>query len=220
MNAVAFTPDGRRLVSGSEDATLRVWDLGVPPEPSVQEKHAQAADRATPAPRGSRASSATGKTLVEWHIAKGLSLYGLVGHDSWVNSVAITPDGCTAVSVGGDIIKVWDLQDASVRRSWIVPGRRFNTVAITRDGRRALAGASNGSLTSWDLDTGEQMAALQLRSPWVNAVAITPDGGHAVCAGGKSVEIWDLDRGELAGLLDGHKNSVVAVAVTDRKSVV
>jgi WD40 repeat protein len=227
VNAVAVTPDGRRAVSGASDGTLRVWDLETGYS-RVLEGHRGAVRAVAVTPDGRRAVSGCGavnvdardETLCVWDLETGHCRV-LEGHVEGANSVAMTPDGRRAISGGEKTWRVWDLDTGHSRvlgRSW-----GGEPVAITPDGRRAVSGGVNFDpgirLCVWDLETG-QSRGLQGHNRAagtavaVRAVAVTPDGRHAVsgCAD-KTLRVWDLETGH-SRILDGHTNAVGAVAVT------
>jgi WD40 repeat protein len=96
----------------------------------------------------------------------GGELRTLVGHHSSVNGVAVTPDGCYAVSASSDsTLKVWDLDSGCELRN--IPGHTFNVnwVALTPDGRRAASASSDRTLKVWDIATGDCVATFICDAP-------------------------------------------------------
>src|SRR4051812_10486660 len=117
VESVAFSPDGRKIVSGSSDKTLRVWDaesgssiLG----PLMGHTDRVRSEAFTPA--GKKIVSGSGdKALRVWDAEPGSSILGpLMGHTDWVRSVAFSPDGKKIVSGSDDkTLRVWDTESGS-----------------------------------------------------------------------------------------------------------
>ena len=114
--AVAMTPDGNRAVSGSEDRTLRLWDLESGQTIRTFEGHTDRVLGAAVTPDGRRAVSASrDRTLRLWNLEGGQTIRMLEGHTDWVSAVAVTPDGRRAVSGSeGRTLRLWDLESGKI----------------------------------------------------------------------------------------------------------
>ncbi len=142
----------------------------------------------------------------------------LKGHSLSVCSVAITPDGRTAVSGSMDnTLKVWDLLKGKCRitlednnnnnNNWVIG------VAVTTDERTAVS-VSDTTLKVWDLASRKCRATLKGHAKLVWCLAITPDGRTAVSGSTDTLKVWDLVTGECRSTLEGHTCPVNAVAIT------
>jgi WD40 repeat protein len=210
------TPDGRRAVSGSEDKTLRVWDLETG-HSRVLNGHTQYVKAVDVTPDGRRAVSGSwDKTLRVWDLETGHSraLNGDAGH---VSAVVVTPDGRRAVSRASNTLLVWDLETGHSR---VLTGHTgaVTAVAVTPDGRCAVSGSDSRYGTGdhtvgvWDLETGN-FRVLEGHSASVNAVAVTPDGRRAISGSeDKTLRVWDLQTGDLIAIHHSPGGSVSAVA--------
>ncbi|MDT9266886.1 WD40 repeat domain-containing protein, partial [Limnospira sp. PMC 1223.20] len=140
----------------------------------------------------------------------------LTGHSSWVNAVAIAPDGKRAVSASDDnTLKLWDLETGTELATLTGHSDDVNAVVIAPDGKRAVSASDDKTLKLWDLETGTELATLRGHSDWVRAVAIAPDGKRAVSASeDETLKLWDLETGTELATLTGHSGSVKAVAIT------
>jgi WD40 repeat protein len=104
--------DGRRIISGSNDGTVKVWDLDAARVLVTLHGHTQGVRACAAAPDGRRIISASDDgTLKIWDLGAGQVLATLKGHTQGVRACAVTPDGRYVVSGADDrTIRVWDLE--------------------------------------------------------------------------------------------------------------
>lgn len=133
-----------------------------------------------------------------------------------VRAVAISTDGCRAVSGSDDgMIRVWDLDTGELVHR--LDGHRgtVHAVAVSADGTRAISGADDHDVRVWDLVGGESVYALKGHAGEVYAVAMSADGNRAVSGGPDGTAlVWDLDRGTQVHSLEDRTRVVSAVAVS------
>jgi len=146
-----------------------------------------------------------------------------VGHQDLVYSVAVTPDGKTLVSGGGDkMIRIWNLEKEDEPRILTEHESPVTSVAVTPDGKTLVSGSDDNTIRVWNLEKGGASRILPGHESAVNSVAITPDG-KTVVSGSKdrTIRVWNLEKGGASRILTGHKSSVNSVAITpDGKTVV
>jgi WD40 repeat protein len=101
-----------------------------------------------------------------WDLDTGRALRTLEGHSTFVNDVALTPDGKQAVSASGDnTLKVWDLDTGRALRTLEGHFTSVSGVAVTPDGKRAVSASWDRTLKVWDLDTGLLVATFHCDAP-------------------------------------------------------
>ena len=136
-------------------------------------------------------------------------------------TVALSPDGRYAISSsGGRALKLWDLMNGQFVRTFIADEGALvahdyavRTVAISHDGRRAVAGCHR-TVRLWDLQTGQLLRTFAGLEGFVTAVAMSSDGNHALAGSSDStLKLWDLMTGDLLHTLYGHKGMVRAVSL-------
>ena len=110
MTSAAFSPDGSRIVTASEDNTARIWDAATGKEITVLRGHEDAVSSAAFSPDGSRIVTASwDKTARIWDAATGKEITVLRGHANFVYSAAFSPDGTRIVTASADkTARIWD----------------------------------------------------------------------------------------------------------------
>jgi formylglycine-generating enzyme required for sulfatase activity len=113
---VSFSPDGKRIVSGSYDNTVKVWDAQTGQETLTLKIHSDDVTSVSFSPDGKRiVSGSYDNTVKVWDAQTGQETRTLKGHSDWVSSVSFSPDGKRIVSGSYDnTVKVWDLRTVRV----------------------------------------------------------------------------------------------------------
>jgi hypothetical protein len=175
--AVALTADGRRAVSGSDDKTLKVWDLESGRVLQTLESHAGGVWAVALTADGRRAvSGSADKTLKVWDLESGRVLQTLEGHVGQVLAVALTADGRRALSGSADkTLKVWDLESGRVLQTLEGHAGGVRAVALTADGRRAVSGSTDETLKIWDIESGCAIATFSGEAR-ISSCAVAKDG--------------------------------------------
>jgi len=215
--AVAVTPDGKHVISGSWDNTLRVWDIESGKEIQTLEGHTDGVEAVAVTPDGKHAiSGSRDNTLRVWDIESGEEIQTLEGHTNSVSAVAVTPDGKHVISGSWDkTLRVWDIESGEIIQTLEGHTGWVRAVAVTPDGKHVISGSMENTLRVWDIESGEEIQTLEGLIGWVRAVAVTPDGKHAISGFVETtLRVWDIESGEEIETLKGHTSSVDAVAVT------
>ncbi|PHH62415.1 hypothetical protein CDD81_7134 [Ophiocordyceps australis] len=148
--------------------------------------------------------------VLEDHNAQDMSA------DLYIRSVCFSPDGrFLATGAEDKLIRVWDIQNRSIRNHFAGHEQDIYSLDFARDGRTIASGSGDRTVRLWDIDSGTNTLTLTIEDG-VTTVAISPDT-QFVAAGSldKSVRVWDIHSGFLVERLegpDGHKDSVYSVA--------
>ncbi|MEA5562183.1 hypothetical protein [Planktothrix agardhii] len=214
VNSVAISPDGQILVSGSDDKTIKIWQLSTGEELRILTGHSESVNSVAISPDGQTLlSGSRDNTIKIWRLSTGEELRTLTVHSDSVNFVAISPDGQILVSsshtVVSDIydntIKIWQLSTGRELRTltccW--DSNPIDSVAISPDGQTLVSG-SDREIMIWDLSSGQKLRTLTGAGS-INSLAISPDGQILASSdtvvhfmGGSNdntIKIWQLSTG-------------------------
>ncbi|WP_160290071.1 WD40 repeat domain-containing protein, partial [Aphanizomenon flos-aquae] len=172
--AVAVTADGKRVISGSHDNTVKVWNSETGEEQLTFSGHSREVKAVAVTADGKRLiSGSSDNTVKVWNLETGEEQFTLTGHSDSVNTVAVTADGKRVISGSwDDTVKVWNLETGEEQFTLTGHSDSVNTVAVTADGKRVISGSWDNTVKVWNLETGEQQLTLTGHSSYVQAVAV------------------------------------------------
>jgi CHAT domain/WD domain, G-beta repeat len=210
VTAVVFSPDGRRLVTASDNVTARVWDV-TKGQQVARFTHSDQVYGVAFSPDGRRLATASeDNTARVWDATSGQQL-AMVTHSDRVRGVAFSPDGRRLATASEDnTARVWDATSGQ-QLAMVTHNSRVREVVFSPDGRRLATASTDETARVWDATSGQQLAMVT-HNNWVVGVAFSPDGRRlATASNDKTVRIWDATSGQqLATLL--HSDWVVGVA--------
>jgi WD40 repeat protein len=221
VTSIAFSADGRSLVSGSIDKTVRIWDVATGRERRRIAAHQTGVNAVALSGDAKRAASGSFHGTVRvWDSESGTALRSL-DNKSQVLSVAMSSDAGTLVAGCEDgSIGIWG-RDSERTRLRNHKGEVWS-VAMSTDGRIFASGSEDGSVHVWETETGREIRTLVTGSNPVWSVAMCGDGRRLV-AGFKdgSVRVWELQTGTEVQVLENLRDEVMAVALAaDGRTVV
>jgi WD40 repeat protein len=228
---VAFSPDGRRLASASEDRTVKVWDTGSGQETRTLRGHTQSVTSVAFCPDGRRLASASeDRTVKVWDTETGQepptlavpagSVLGMAGDPALaipagsVLGVAFSPDGRWLASAGADgMVRLWDAETGQGLRTLTGHTGVAWSVAFSPDGRRLAAAGWDRTVRLWDAETGQGLRTLRGHTGIIESMAFSPDGRRLAAAGeDRMVRVWDTGTGQEILTLEGHTKPIENVA--------
>ncbi|KAG8724106.1 hypothetical protein FRC09_000319 [Ceratobasidium sp. 395] len=204
VTALAYSPDGAYIVSGSDDCTLRIWDVrtgrmvGQP-----LEGHTNSILSVSFSPDGTRVvSGSLDRTIRIWDVDTCTMLGApLIGHTGGITSVSYSPDSAHIASGSNDkTIRIWDAYTGQMVGSPLIDHVMWvKSVSYSPDGAFLVSG-SYGAVRIWNTQTGGIVGCpLEGRASSVKSVAYSPDGMYIVSCSEDTVCVCDAYTGSMIG---------------------
>lgn len=215
VTAVAFSPDGTMIVSGSADNTAKLWDRATGREIRTFRGHAGDVTAVT--------FSADSKTVISgsangsikiWNVAQGRETGTLRSkQSSGVTSVALSADGKMLVSgsFAGNVI-LWDVSTRQELRTFKGHLKAVDSVAFAPNGKMVVSCSRDETVRLWPVAKDAEPVTLRGHKSWVRSVAFSPDS-KLVASGGydATLKLWDVATAREVRNFTGHSDSVESV---------
>ena len=236
VQAITWSPDGKRIASGSSDQTVQVWDAAT--GKLLFTYHGHAKSRLTGwvkavawSPDGRRIASGSDDEngVHVWDATSGNDHSTFLGvgldrgPDNWVQAVAWSPDSRRLVwGNAGYVVQIQDISTAQYSLSYRGHAGAVNAVAWSPDGKRIASGSSDHTVQVWDVATGKNLLTYTEHTRekakggvigGVCSVVWSPDGTRIASGGSdKTVQVWDAATGKNLLTYAEHTDRVAGVA--------
>jgi WD40 repeat protein len=219
VHSAAFSPDGKRIVTVSDDKTARLWDAGTGKligEPLVG--HEQGVYSALFSPDGKRIVTASADNTARLWDAETRKPIGepLAGHERIVYRAVFSPDGKRIVTASGDgTARLWD---AETRKPIGEPltghEKAVYSAMFSPDGKRIVTASADNTARLWDAETHKPIGEPIRGEDQLWDAAFSPDGKLiATASQDNTTRLWDAETHKPRGdPLKGHAKEIVSVA--------
>jgi WD40 repeat protein len=193
INAMAYAPDDRRLVTGSDDHNAKVVDAETGKVMLTFSEHRLAVEAVDISPDGRHvATGADDSTVKIWDISSG-RLIRTLQSPAEVWGVAFSPDGARLVNGNlANTAQIWEVSTGRLLSTLSGHTRRVTGVAFSSDGRRVITGSSDRTARIWESATGRELLALRGHMGQLNGVGFSLDGSQvATSSADGHVRLWN-----------------------------
>ena len=225
---VTFSPDGATLATGSQDSTIRLWDLETRRNIATK-KHTYFVYSAAFSPDGATiAVGSSGKRVELLDVVTLQKFAEFGGHSHFVSSVAFSSDGMTLASCSFGEVKLWDVGTQQniatlAHEHWV------ESVAFSPNGKILATGSWGGTssldaaaVRLWNVSTRGIVATLEGHNGRITSVAFSPDG-KTLASGSddETVKLWDIATRTNIVTFEEHQSAIRSIAFSpDGKALV
>ncbi|MBX7133926.1 MAG: TIR domain-containing protein [Fimbriimonadaceae bacterium] len=215
VRAVAFSPDGTHILTGSDDGKARIWMRNGTASPTVLDNKVEFSHVTSVAfdPDGSHvAIGSDDGTAVVWPFGSDEKPFVLDGHGGSVYSVFYSTDGTRLGTTSEDGVRIWPRN--SLDPSLFITGHEsfVYSGAFNKLGTRIVTGSDDGTARVWSADDGSQLNQF-VPDYHVMSVAFSPDGTKIVTGSWEGIaRVWQLGEAQEPLLLRGHIGPIWSVA--------
>ena len=193
--SVAFSSDGKEVLSGGDDDNVKLWDRNSGKQIHSMLGHWDDVHCASFVPNSHFALSGSENGSIRlWDLDRGVEIRSFSGHTGSVESIACSKNRKLVVSAGKDLtIRIWDFNTGTELRQINGHLGEVNSIRLSPDDNFILGGGSDGTVRIWDVTSGEQVCLLEGHEKAVLCLAYSTDGRQVVTGGvDGTVRIWKL----------------------------
>jgi WD40 repeat protein len=227
FNTIALSPDGRQVVSGSNDAVVRLWDVDMGKVIAKWMGHNDVVWDVSWNRDGRRIVSGDDNGTVRvWDVESGKTVLVIETGLTQVWAVIYSPDTTMIATASGgwmteEFLKIWDAKTGKHLANLKGHAGSVTCLAWTADGQTLISGSSDGSITTWNTTTWRPIAVWTGHTDPVYGIAISPNGRILASASyDNTARLWDLENGQSISSPLQHSDAVDCVSfLTDGKQL-
>jgi WD40 repeat protein len=225
ITALAFSPDGNIIATGSSsaDCTVKLWNIHNGRYLQTCSGHSSGVKCITFSPDGKLlASCSRDKTIRFWNVPDGKCVQVLYAHGDEVSHINFNSDGSKLASCSSDqTVKLWDVKQGRVFKTIKGYENEVRALVFSPDSEMLVSGHGDSKIRLWDISKGEVLRILEGHKNTVTSVNISQDGRKLVSGSeDKTVKIWDIFTGDVLQTWKVDKREIWSVAFNhDSKTI-
>jgi WD40 repeat protein/serine/threonine protein kinase len=212
IDHVAFSPDGRRIVTASKDHTAQVWDVRTGEAVGPPLRHSHFVRKAAFSPDGRRVVTASiDRTARVWDARNAQAVTPPLRHDDSVDHASFSPDGRWVVTGSVDgTARLWDAVTGQPRTAPLKHASWICSVSFSPNGRQVVTASNDHTAQVWETATGRPVAPPLVHRAAVKSAAFSPDGRQVLTASeDHSARLWDAATSQPIGPPLEHGDIVI-----------
>lgn len=146
-------------------------------------------------------------------------IHTLEGHTQSIEAIAVTPDGKTVISVGDNIIRLWDVSEGQLVKTLKGHLKGVTSICLSKNGATLASGSRDKTISIWRLPDGNLLGNLSANVASVWSLAMTEDAKMLASASYREIRLWQYPPGKLYKNLRGHQREVEKVIISDDGSL-
>ncbi|MEM7030803.1 MAG: BTAD domain-containing putative transcriptional regulator, partial [Chloroflexota bacterium] len=195
VNAVAWSPDERWLLSGADDHQIILWDVQTGDIVYQFSEHASPVLDVVFHPNGETAFSADADgNIIHWVANSGKVVRRFSGHEGTASVLAIDPKGDQLLSGGADqAVILWDVQQGEIIQRYVGHTAEITAVTFSPDAQRFLSGGADNLVFLWDTASTTPQSQLDGHVQSISSLTFLAKGKQAITTANDAY-IWDIEQ--------------------------
>ncbi len=217
--ALAISPDGQIIASGSSDRTIKLWQLHTAKKIRHLGRwfsgHIESVWTLAFSPDGrTLASGSWDNTVKLWQVSTGKKIRTINAHLNWVNSVRFSPDGQLLASGSADsTIRLWQVSTGQEICTFKGHTDSVSDLAFSPDGKLLASASNDCTIKLWHVNTSREIHTFTGHSFFVNSITFDREGENLVSGSSDcTIKVWQVATGRQICTLKRHSATVSSVA--------
>lgn len=219
LSAAVISDDGRDVITGGFDGSLRAWDANTGELRYTLEQQSAGINAMALSPNGAFLVVAlSDQSLSVLDAQTGRLLVTMPNTFNYISEVDVSPDGLTVLSgARNGTLYLWDISTGRLIRRFTGHASEIFSIAFSADGQRFVSSANEPVTRLWNVETGELIRTFTEPTANVNIVSINPDGSRILSGSviDGFVRVWDAETGEVIREFGGEVSVSAPIVFSD-----
>ncbi|WP_372368674.1 protein kinase [Candidatus Uabimicrobium sp. HlEnr_7] len=214
VNSIVISNDGKWLISGSDDKTIRLWSLKTRKVVTVLAGHNSSILKVAISPQGQFiASGSSDKTIRIWNMGKNKAIFVLFGHKEPVTFVKFHPQGRSIVSASQDrTTRLWNIVTGQEIRTFKEDQALVNDICFSPDGNTIGIAYKTKPAVLLNLGTEVPLAYIDRENKSTRGITYSKDGKFVASATNSIVRLWRAPHNKHVAFFGDHSSKVNSVS--------